>query len=248
MVYEGAGKRYPFTDTFQPRNFNGNIRYTTPNLFDGNFDCSDIGDHTITLNVKDASGTIDSCDATVTIVDTTLPELTCPGDEVVNPLPGNTSYELPDYFTLGSVTGTDNCSTTLVNTSQNPAAGTLLGYGVYTVTFNAEDESGNIGSCTFELTVEDDALGIDDEDFDVSTISLYPNPANDALYIKNPKGLSLNKVSIYDLSGRLVFSEGLEDMSSEKAINVSILQSSIYICVIDSDARTTDKTNYKKLS
>ena len=38
--------------------------------------------------------------------------------------------------------------------SQDPAAGTLLPDGVYTVTMTAEDEYGNIGTCTFELTVE----------------------------------------------------------------------------------------------
>ena len=234
-IYEGAGKRYPFTNTFQPRNFNGNIIYTTPVLFDGNFDCSDVGANTITLNVKDTTGNIESCDATVTVVDDEGPTMTCPGDEVVNPLSGNTTYEVPDYFALGSVNGTDNCSSALVNTSQNPVAGTLLAFGVYTVTFNAEDENGNVGTCSFELTVEDDGLGVNDEDFNIRSVTLYPNPAKNSITIKNPQGLSLNKVSIYDLSGRLVISESLENMQSDGAINVSKLQSAIYLCIIESD-------------
>ena len=234
-IYEGAGKRYPFTNTFQPRNFNGNIIYTTPVLFDGNFDCSDVGANIITLKVKDAAGNIESCDATVTVVDDEGPTMTCPGDEIVNPLSGNTTYDVPDYFALGSVTGTDNCSSALVNTSQNPVAGTSLAFGVYTVTFNAEDENGNVGTCSFELTVEDDPLGVNDEDFNIRSVTLYPNPAKNSITINNPQGLSLNKVSIYDLSGRLVISENLENMQSDGTINVSKLQSAIYLCIIESD-------------
>ncbi len=233
--YEGGIQNYPFGGgNFPPFVFNGNILYSIPALFDGNFDCSNVGENTITLNVKDATGTIASCDATVTIVDEEDPILTCPGDEVVGPLSGNTTYEVPDYFALDNVTGTDNCTTVLVNTSQNPVAGTLLADGVYTVTCTAEDENGNVGSCTFQLTV-DVTLGISENDFDLSSITLYPNPVKNSIFVKNPQSLNLKVVNVYDLSGRLVISERLENMQSEGVINVSSLESALYICIIESD-------------
>ncbi len=312
--YEGGLQNYPFNGSVGAFVFNGNIVYSIPALFDGNFDCSNVGENTITLNVKDAGGDIETCDATVTIVDdedptitcaadltnvsvdpgacfatltlnflttadncgvasvtnnapdtfpvglTTVtwtvtdtsgrtatceqnvtvvddedPVLTCPGDEVVNPLAGDTTYVVPDYFALGNVTGMDNCTTVLVNTSQNPAVGTSLAFGVYTVTCNAEDENGNVGTCTFQLTVEDDALGVDDVDLDISSITLYPSPVKNSIFIKNPQSFNLKKVNIYDLSGRLVISKNLENMQSEGSINVSTLQSALYICIIESD-------------
>jgi hypothetical protein len=76
QVLKGAGKSYPFASTFQPRNFNGNIIYSSPTIFDGTFDCTDIGTNIITFNVTDAGGNISSCDATVTILDSTPTAIT----------------------------------------------------------------------------------------------------------------------------------------------------------------------------
>ena len=233
--YEGGLHDYPFSGSVGDFVFNGNVVYTIPALFDGIFDCTDVGANTVTLNVKDQAGSIASCDATVTIEDDENPTMTCPGDEVVNPMTGETTYVVPDYFALGSVTGTDNCASALVNTSQSPVAGTILGYGEYTVTCNAEDATGNVGTCTFQLTVEDNSLGIDENNLDLSKIGLYPNPAKNSISITNSQSLNLQKINIYDLSGRLVISERLDSMESEKTINVSKLQCALYICVIISD-------------
>ena len=58
-LYEGAGKVYPFGSTFQPRNFNGNVLYSTPPglvPFSGDFDCSHVGANTVTLRATDVEG------------------------------------------------------------------------------------------------------------------------------------------------------------------------------------------------
>ncbi|MCD2259449.1 BspA family leucine-rich repeat surface protein [Psychroserpens luteolus] len=52
------------------------------------FDCDDIGDNTVTLFLMDQNGNSASCQATVTILDQTAPELTCPGDMTVFTDPG----------------------------------------------------------------------------------------------------------------------------------------------------------------
>ncbi|RNC85008.1 MAG: HYR domain-containing protein [Winogradskyella sp.] len=53
-----------------------------------NFDCSDIGDNIVTLTVGDQNSNFNSCQATVTILDGSAPELTCPGDMTVFTDPG----------------------------------------------------------------------------------------------------------------------------------------------------------------
>jgi len=72
-LFEGAGKAYPFGNTFSPRDFNGNIIYDTRNAFSGNFDTNDLGANTITLNVKDIAGNLDTCDAIVTVNENSSP-------------------------------------------------------------------------------------------------------------------------------------------------------------------------------
>ena len=77
------------------------------------FDCSNIGDNTVTLTVRDQNGNAANCQAIVTIVDETAPVLTCPSDIIVYTDPGvpiavtyddigydDCSLEAPDNFTF----------------------------------------------------------------------------------------------------------------------------------------------------
>ncbi|NNK54186.1 MAG: HYR domain-containing protein, partial [Flavobacteriaceae bacterium] len=117
--------------------------------------CDDVGTTiTITVFASDSSLNIAVCQSMVTVVDDLAPEVTCPEDQTVDPGVGNLFWEVEDYWDLGLATATDNCTDPLVDFSQDPAPGTLLSDGVYTVTLCSTDEYGNEGCCTFELTVE----------------------------------------------------------------------------------------------
>ncbi|TVZ52463.1 HYR domain-containing protein [Dokdonia sp. Hel_I_53] len=113
------------------------------------FDCSNVGTNTVTLTVMDAAGNSDTCTATVIIEDNEAPTVTCPSDVAVAVNQG-AQYSIPNYTAVSN----DNCSTTL---SQNPAAGTMVGVGVHTVTFTATDPSGNTSNCSFDITVTENA-------------------------------------------------------------------------------------------
>ncbi|WP_198515592.1 HYR domain-containing protein [Ulvibacter sp. MAR_2010_11] len=207
------------------------------------FDCSDIGTPvTVQVFSQDVNGNLSTCTAVVTVVDLLAPVLTCPADQTVDPGAGNLFYEVPDYFALGEATATDNCTDPVVITSQDPAAGTLLPDGTYTVTITAEDEYGNVATCTFELTV-DTILGIGDTTADISSIVLYPNPATDYVMLSNPNNVELQSVAIYDLTGRLIKTIDLVNMDAEKTIDVSELASSTYMFVI----KGTDSQMTKQL-
>jgi hypothetical protein len=162
-------------------------------------------------------------------VDLLAPELTCPADQTVDPGAGSLFYEVPDYFATGEATATDNCTDPVVNTTQDPPAGTLLADGVYTVTCTATDAYGNTATCEFELTVES-ILGVDD--IDISSIVLYPNPATDYVMVSNPNSVELQSLAIYDLNGRLIKTINLVDMGTEKSIDISELASATYMFVI----------------
>ncbi|MEZ4778868.1 MAG: proprotein convertase P-domain-containing protein [Flavobacteriaceae bacterium] len=198
--------------------------------------CDDIGTAiTVTVFASDASGNLASCTATLTVVDLLGPTIEgCPADLTVDPGPLNLFYELPDYWAQGGITAVDNCTDPVTIFSQSPAPGTLLPDGVYTISICATDEYGNEGCCTFELTVES-ILGINDNNVDISTIVIYPNPAKAVVNISNPQSVDLQSASIYDLTGKLVRTYDLRGMGTEKTLNISMLASATYLVYIQAE-------------
>jgi hypothetical protein len=143
-------------------------------------------------------------------------------------------YEVPDYFATGEATAVDNCTDPLTILSQDPAAGTLLPDGVYPVTMTAIDEYGNVGTCTFTLTIES-VLGSSDVEVNIGSIVMYPNPAKDMVIISNPQAIALQQAVIYDYTGRLIQTINLSDMGTQKVIDVSQLAAAPYVVVIQSE-------------
>jgi hypothetical protein len=212
---------------------NCGILSTAMNITD--FDCDDIGTPvTVVVSALDNNGNSTICNAVVTVVDLLDPVLTCPADQTVDQGPGALFYDLPDYFATGEATAVDNCTDPIVLTTQSPVAGTLLSDGVHIITLMAEDENGNIASCNFDLTVES-TLGVGELGFDISTIVLYPSPANNYIIVDNPKTIPLSTMTIKDLNGRLIKTINLNDMGIERVVDISSLEAAPYIVIIESD-------------
>ncbi|MDC8002463.1 HYR domain-containing protein [Aureisphaera galaxeae] len=195
------------------------------------FDCEDIGTPvTVQIFTEDIHGNIATCFATVTVVDDLAPELTCPADQTVDPGPGNLFYEVPDYFAIGEASAIDNCTDPLTITSQDPEAGTLLPDGNYTITLSAEDAFGNVATCEFTLTVES-TLGQNDVGV-LAGVEIYPNPAKDHIVIENPLDLELETLTVFDLLGRRIQLHDLSQMSGQRILDVSFMDSAVYVLVI----------------
>ena len=196
---------------------------------DTTYSCGDIGVNPVILTVNDPSGNSATCNATITVVDLLAPEITCPGN-IDTTLAAGETYSLPDFLSTGIVSITDNCSTTLSNTSQNPIAGTQLSLGVNTISITSEDEYGNQGTCSFEINVGSLTL----EDLQLLGIEIYPNPVTDWVTIKNSKGLSLEQASIFDLRGNLIFTTKLNESIKEQQLDLSQLNAGLYLVKIQS--------------
>lgn len=209
------------------------------------FDCSDIGTPvTVQVFVSDVNGNLSTCNAVVTVVDTVAPIISCPEDQTVDPGPGSLFYEVPDYFALGEASVTDNCTNNVTITSQQPAAGEVLSDGVHTITLTAEDDYGNIGTCTFELTVES-VLGVGTTE-SLGNVQLYPNPAKNQVTLGNPSQENLKEAIIYDLTGRVIHTINLNGMGTQKTIDVTDLASATYMVRISSENGTITKQLIKK--
>ena len=234
----GAASNVPFDGSpFSPRVWNGTLYYNV-----GGGGSSD--PIIITVFASDASGNIASCQATVTVVDLLGPEVVCPEDQTHDPGPNNLYWEVPDYWANGEASATDNCTDPVTNTSQDPAPGTLLPDGVYTVTMCAEDDYGNETCCTFELTIES-ILGLGDNELS-KAIAMYPNPADNLVTIANSSNVLLDTAMIYDVNGKLVSQIDLQDMQQEKVIDVSALASGVYMVQITGEQSTVVKRLVKE--
>ena len=202
------------------------------------FTCADIGTPiTVQVFSQDNNGNLSTCTATVTAVDLLAPEITCPANQTVDPGAGNLFYIVPDYFGTGEATALDNCTDPVTITSQNPAPGTPLSDGTYTITLTATDAYGNTASCQFELEVES-VIGV--EDFNFGTVTIYPVPTKGSLNISNPQALDLETLEIYDIRGRLVQQSNLRGLDTHIVVDVSKLAAaSYYVKIIGKNGQVT---------
>jgi parallel beta-helix repeat protein len=105
------------------------------------------GTTSVELTVIDPSGATAMCAAKVTVIDETLPELACPADVEVRLEYGETeaavAYDAPVV--------TDNCPATVASCDIPP--GSMFTAGTTLVTCTATDATGNVATCTFNVTV-----------------------------------------------------------------------------------------------
>ncbi|MEM9678733.1 MAG: BspA family leucine-rich repeat surface protein, partial [Bacteroidota bacterium] len=127
-------------------------------LSENSFDCSDLGDNTITLTVFDNASNVDSCQATVTVVDNIDPvNLTCPdnisreecNDAIV-------TYDIPTFSD-----NTDGECPLTIELVEGLASGALFPVNeTTTVTYRATDADGNTAECSFTVFIGDTVFPI----------------------------------------------------------------------------------------
>jgi len=108
---------------------------------------------TITLTATDNAGNTQTCTFTVNIEDNTNPTIICNagmGDITVNNDPGECGAVV--NFT---VTFDDNCPGASLMQTAGQASGTQFPVGTTTNTFKVTDGSGNMATCSFDITVND---------------------------------------------------------------------------------------------
>ncbi|HRI26987.1 MAG TPA: HYR domain-containing protein [Chitinophagales bacterium] len=112
-----------------------------------------LGTTTVVYTVTDGSGNTASCSFNVTVTDTQAPVITCPAPVTTNTLSGSCAA----LVTIPLATATDNCSVVSITNNQTglPSASGIYNLGVTTVIYTATDGSGNTGTCSFTVTVND---------------------------------------------------------------------------------------------
>jgi len=108
-----------------------------------------------TYSITDECGNTSTLTQTITVDDQTIPQITCPSDQVRDVHPN-----APTYAAHGNefdyVSATDNCGNVTVTNNldnTNSLAGHIFDLGVTEVIWTATDACGNTASCSFTVTV-----------------------------------------------------------------------------------------------
>ena len=113
-----------------------------------------VGTTTVTYTATDIHGNTQTCSFTVTVIDNTKPTISgCPSNITVNAGPENEQCSQAVSWTAPTVT--DNCGITSFTSTHSPGA--VFPVGATTVTYTATDIHGNTQTCSFTVTVVDDA-------------------------------------------------------------------------------------------
>lgn len=177
---------------------------------------------------------------TEVIVESEAPVITCPADIIVQVNPGE-QYTLLDY--TGDAVATDNCNPAPVIT-QDPAAGTMVGMGVTTITMTATDAAGNVGTCTFTVTV-DEVAGVNDNEF-ANNLILYPNPTKGSITLLNKTTMPLSDAIITDVKGRIIKTIDLTQAGIETNFSLEDLATGMYFVKINAEKASIVKRIVKQ--
>ncbi len=199
------------------------------------FDCSDIGDTTVSITVTDVNGnsSLKTVVVTVTGNDTTLPVINCPVDPIET-AEASGLYTLQDFFVTNQASATDECTdTTDLVMTQDPAVGTDLAIGDHLITLTATDASGNESICTFTLAVEGPTLGITSFE-NIEGLSVAPNPTRGQVFVNNNSAIALETYQVYDITGRLV-----DQGTITSVIDLSSQSSGMYLIELTGAKKST---------
>lgn len=80
-------------------------------------------------------------------------------------------------------------------------------------------------------------LSVDDLDVNASEFLLFPNPTYNSISISNLNSVTLESVTIYDVNGRMIKTKHFESnyTSNDLTIDISEVESGVYLFVIESD-------------
>ncbi len=112
-----------------------------------------LGESLVTITVRDAAGNTETCEATLTVKDTTPPTITgCPG----NLFPSTTNGQCGWVAEWTEPTVTDKCPGATLVANYHPAD--VLPTGNIQVTYTATDIGNNTSKCEFTVSVMDNEL------------------------------------------------------------------------------------------
>lgn len=195
-----------------------------------------IGNTEVTATATNGKGTSE-CTFTITVKDIEPPVIiACPEDITVSSSTGTSgtivSYDAP--------TATDNCESVITQTA-GLASGASFPIGTTTNTFKATDGSGNLATCSFDVTVASGSLSATNNE--IEELNLYPNPTHIGVFnLDIPQGVDDLEVTIYNPLGSKVFHETGFKSGTKATIKTDFTTGDgIFFVKLSSEGKTTIK-------
>ena len=173
---------------------------------------------------------------TVNVVDTTVPVITLLGDDPV-------TIEVGSTYTDAGAAATDTYDGDITSSIVTVSTVNTAIEGVYTVTYNVSDASGNAAVEVTRTVNVEDALSF--ENFEQIKFSLFPNPSTGditAMYYL-PGLIDGVLAEVYDMLGRLVWTQVIEQEQGMQQANLNLnsLQKGNYIVMISAGNNRGEK-------
>ena len=160
---DGDGQREVWASSVgQTSIVNGNLLDMT--IDNDRFSCNDLGPNTVLITAvaqcPDGSSSVETCSATVTVIDDLAPTIFCPADRTLSLGPGQcgdfNTQRVPDIVdNCGATVTVDSAPTGFIdlvcNTDCNGPAESLA----TTYSYTAEDASGNTAVCSYTVTLRE---------------------------------------------------------------------------------------------
>ncbi|MBI5914487.1 MAG: HYR domain-containing protein [Bacteroidetes bacterium] len=191
-----------------------------------------VGDSTVVCIAEDASGNRDTCEFVVTVFDGEAPALDCPGDTLIVVPAGTVDTIINDIYLFFAG---DNCGVDTIyyhfsgaipsgGGDGGDASGTAFPVGTTTVTYFVEDQVGNIDSCSFDVTIEEEVVMTltcsADQAID-NDANLCSGTASGVTATATPP-TSIQEI-FYEISGATVGADTLLDASGAYNVGISVV-------------------------
>ena len=121
---------------------------------DEDYDCSSIGDNTVTLTVTDVNGNVSQCDGIVTVEDNIAPAMLCQDVTIELDENGAASIVTTDIDAGSS----DACGIASIGLGTDEYDYDCSQVGSNAVTLTATDNNGNTATCAATVTVQDNII------------------------------------------------------------------------------------------
>ncbi|MFK8038031.1 MAG: HYR domain-containing protein [Crocinitomicaceae bacterium] len=115
------------------------------------FTCADLGQNMVTLTADDGNGNSNSCTASVFVIDTITPPITCPANISQNIDAGLCGA----LVTYTAPVGVGNCPGFLTTQTAGLPSGSVFPVGTTTNTFVVTYVSGTSSTCSFDVVIND---------------------------------------------------------------------------------------------
>jgi hypothetical protein len=148
-------------------------------------------------------------------------------------------HELGHGHLLGHVINTNEVMHWTIAISENKR---VLSVDDIAGASDVQNRSTTLNPCPFSIpptsvmTEYTGSCGLSIKEEELKTaISIYPNPGKEQFFIKNESSINLEKVVIYDISGRLISENDLSNSSTTKSLSLVEVSNGIYFVNIHSD-------------